>query len=914
MGKRLRLNAKLLLSAIALFTSIALLSSITIYLTIQEHAERDFEEIRTQHLSDAQGVLKSRVDSFYGMVSHLYREEFELSKLRRQYGARLSTAMVLMSLSPGLVKSEHWDQRAKQVYWRSGLPIVPDLVWRCPENPEKGLPELAVVSRRPSMGLMTPSWAMSAIRSPDDLCQSETHSFGLSWIGVPDGSIFQTRVPFLFHEDVIDGVHVGIAIVLEDLKERVAQELIPALRSMALGLGEGYVWLNDVSDPYPRMIMHPTIPGIEGTVLKGSAYETAPGKGDHFLKDAYPKLEADGEGVLHYFWPKPETVGQERTYRKMSYVKFFRPFGWVIGSGAYLETIDLAINEKSKSIAQDTRKLLKRTILVVGLIFILSVLVVLRIAEDIEARREAERIMRVGEERLGLALRGAELGLWDFSFANHELYCDARWCQIVGLSDRDLWISVNRFLEGVHPDDAVQVKELFEVNEHGALKRSEHTYRVRTSAGQWRWVLSRGQVVESDSSGKALRASGTHLDITAQRESQKEREKLEAGLREVRRLESIGRLAGGVAHDLNNMLSPIIGYTDMLLLDTTQGGRGHRELKAISEAAYRAKNLTWQLLAVGRRQVLRVRTLDLNELIRSFEKLLKPMIREDIEVTIDLDAEAAKVKGDGSQLEQILLNLVVNAQDAMPRGGKLFISTERSKLDALTASKIPELSPGDYVVMSVRDTGFGIDEETKRRIFEPFFTTKEIGAGTGLGLATVQGIVEQHGGCVRVLSSLGHGATFQIYLPYVDASLDKRVETRHESIDYSGGETILVVEDERLVRELACEVLSQHGYKVIEAEGPKVALDLYSNGFSEREKPDLLLTDVVMPEMDGRQLHKKLIEKMPGLKVLYMSGYNDDVIHVRGVSEDGLEFIQKPFTVGALTRKVREILEQATKA
>jgi signal transduction histidine kinase len=383
-----------------------------------------------------------------------------------------------------------------------------------------------------------------------------------------------------------------------------------------------------------------------------------------------------------------------------------------------------------------------------------------------------------------------------------------------------------------------------------------------------------------------------------------QRKSLEEQLRQARKLETLGSLAGGIAHDFNNLLSPIIGYAELGMSRLAPGEPLFTELGQIIKAAGRAADLTRQILAFSRKQMLEVRVLDLNELIREFEGMIRRLIGEAITVQTLLSAEPTLIRADKSQIEQVVLNMVVNARDAMPEGGTLTIETTSMYLDQRYSERHVEVAAGEYVMLSISDTGVGIDEAIRDRIFEPFFTTKERGKGTGLGLATSFGIIKQHHGHLWVYSEPGHGTTFKIYLPKAEGEPLAAEVDQPELPVATGGGHVLVVEDDAMVRELVCETLTAYGYRVTEAEHPDLALELAPSAGTI----DLLLTDVILPSMNGRQLHRRLAERLPGLKVVYMSGYTENVIADQGMLHEGVEFIQKPFSVRTLLDKIRHVL------
>jgi len=397
-------------------------------------------------------------------------------------------------------------------------------------------------------------------------------------------------------------------------------------------------------------------------------------------------------------------------------------------------------------------------------------------------------------------------------------------------------------------------------------------------------------------------------DISERKQAEKERAELAEQLRQAQKMESIGRLAGGVAHDFNNFLSPIIGYADLVLGQMAPREKYYDEVKQILDAAERCSTLTRQLLVFSRKQVLHVRTLDMNEVIRGFEKMLRRLIGEDVELVTRLEDDLLPVKADPSQLEQVLMNLAVNSRDAMPQGGQLTIETAMVELDALFARTHRGVEPGTYVMFSVSDTGVGMPPEVMERIFEPFFTTKERGKGTGLGLATIYGIVQQHGGSIWVYSEPGCGTVFKIYLPaFVGEAEQEQVSEPVPYLTAGGTETLLIVEDEEAVRKLVGDVLVAYGYTIHLAASPAEAMALAAD---RNLHIDLLLTDVILPQMNGKDLYSRLAVERPDMRVLFMSGYTGNTMLAQGIGRDKFDLLQKPFSVQALTSRVRQALEK----
>jgi two-component system cell cycle sensor histidine kinase/response regulator CckA len=422
-----------------------------------------------------------------------------------------------------------------------------------------------------------------------------------------------------------------------------------------------------------------------------------------------------------------------------------------------------------------------------------------------------------------------------------------------------------------------------------------------------RWVHKNGtaiwieqhHVMVRDDRGRLAAIECVARDITG-------RKRLEEQLLQTQKMEAIGRLAGGVAHDFNNLLTVINGYSAQALESLNESDPLHQEIEQINKAGERAASLTRQLLAFSRRQILTPRVLDLNGIVSDMDRMLRRVLGEDIRLVATLERGLDSVHADPGQIEQVIMNLAVNARDAMPNGGQLLIETANIELDDAYAQKQRAVVPGRYVMLAVSDTGHGMDQETQERIFEPFFTTKPKGEGTGLGLSTVLGIVQQSGGNIWLYSEVGKGTTFKVYFPRIAAKPDPPLQ-RSQAKLATGSETILVVEDEDGVRLLILSVLKRAGYKVLEARGGNEALSLCE---SHQGSIHLVLTDTVMPQMSGRELISRLTGFRPESKYLFMSGYTDKAIVQHGAFDPQTPFLQKPFTPAALAAKVRETLDK----
>lgn len=452
-------------------------------------------------------------------------------------------------------------------------------------------------------------------------------------------------------------------------------------------------------------------------------------------------------------------------------------------------------------------------------------------------------------------------------------------------------------IESFLPPDEHNLEVIRTLIRAGYRGQQRETHEIDRQ-GRPKYFLS--NVVGIIEKGKLARIWGTQRDITEHRA-------LEEQLRQAQKMEAVGRLAGGVAHDFNNLLMVIGGYGELLRDETPAHPVITKHVDAILKAADRAGALTRQLLAFGRKQVLKPKVLDVNAVVQETGKLLLRLIGEHIELSLALDPQTGLVKADPGQLEQVLMNLAINARDAMPDGGKLRIETGNVQLGEDFANQHPAVAPGNYVMLSVADTGTGMDEKTRAQVFEPFFTTKERGQGTGLGLATVYGIVRQSGGYVWAQSTLGSGSTFRVYLPRVlDATAE--LESTGEAEPFArGAETILVAEDELDVRALACTFLRSQGYTVLEGLDPQHALRLAQENLGQLR---LLVTDVVMPGMRGTELAERVVQLSPFVGVLYISGYTDQAIDSEGILDKGANLLTKPFSRDALLQRVRQVLDE----
>ena len=526
------------------------------------------------------------------------------------------------------------------------------------------------------------------------------------------------------------------------------------------------------------------------------------------------------------------------------------------------------------------------------------------IMRDITEGKKIEKGLRASEEKYRTLMESSLDSIIMLDTERRIVSCNQGFCNLLGY---------NR--------DEVEGKSvrLIHVSDKTFNSFGEYAYPILKKEGSLRdeldLVRKDGVIITVEFVMSAIRSSDGSVsgylsiarDITERKRAEQEKQALQEQLRQSQKMEAIGLLSGGIAHDFNNMLTIISGSAQLSMMDLQEGDPLRANLEEIKKASDRAADLTRQLLAFSRKQILEMKVVDLNEVLQRMDKMLRRLIGENIQLKIIAAEPLGKVKVDYGQIEQVIINLCINARDAMPEGGNLTIETANVELDEEYARKHIAVQQGPYVMLAISDTGGGMTPEVKERIFEPFFTTKEMGKGTGLGLSTVYGIVKQSGGNIWVYSEPDQGTTFKIYLPRVEGPLEEIEEEVVGELP-RGHETILVVEDEEPVRRLAMRVLKGQGYRVLEAEDGDKAF-MFCEKF--KEPIHLILTDVVMPGLSGRKLAERLQQIHPEAKVLYMSGYTDNAIAHHGILEPGINFIQKPFTVGSLSRKVREVLDKA---
>lgn len=514
------------------------------------------------------------------------------------------------------------------------------------------------------------------------------------------------------------------------------------------------------------------------------------------------------------------------------------------------------------------------------------------------AQKRAETALQESEERWQYALEGSGDGVWDREIQTGKVFYSDQWKRMLGFTPDEIAHTPEAWKELVHPEDREKVLEELHRHQRGETSEYLAEYRIRCKDKSYKWVLARGKVTARDPQGNALRIVGTHTDIT-------DRRLLEEQLRQAQKMEAVGQLAGGVAHDFNNILTTIIGRTYLLQskLNDRKDLLIHAEQVAL--AAERATTLTQGLLSFSREQVMDLRRISLNETARKASDIFSRLVREDIEITMQLSEKDPVVFADESQLVQILMNLVTNARDAITGPGKIRISTDSVILDRQLPMTIGgSIPPGTYAALFVTDTGSGMDTQTQMRIFEPFYTTKEVGKGTGLGLSVVYGIIQRHNGFMNVQSDPGTGTTFSVYLSSREERSDSRVDIKNLAVPKGKG-TILIAEDESSVRLMLKTILTENGFQVIEAvNGVEATLKFSKN----RHTIDLVLLDVIMPRMNGREARDEILKIRRDVKVIFMSGYSGDILGEEILRQKDVGFIHKPLDPREIIHLLQETL------
>ncbi|MBW2428504.1 MAG: PAS domain S-box protein, partial [Deltaproteobacteria bacterium] len=523
-----------------------------------------------------------------------------------------------------------------------------------------------------------------------------------------------------------------------------------------------------------------------------------------------------------------------------------------------------------------------------------------QLKRETKERRQVEQALRESQERYALATHAAGVGVWDWNVLTNEFYLDRNIKEILGYSDSEIPNELDVWSEYVHPEDRQSVMETFQAHVEGRIPEFVVEHRMIHKDGSVRWIMARGTAIR-DAQGNPIRVVGTDTDITVRKQAEEEKKKLEEQVQQAQRLEAIGTLAGGMAHDFNNLLMAIQGNTSLLLYDMDSCHPHFDALKNIEKSVRSGAKLTKQLLGYARKGKYRVKPVKLNQLVEETADAVS-RTKKEIIFHRELSEDLFAIEAEQGQIEQVLLNLYINAADSMPGGGKIIIKTLNVTHEDIR-SKLYDPKPGHYVRLTVTDTGIGMDKRTQERIFEPFFTTKKMGRGTGLGLASVYGIIKSHGGYIEIESEKEHGTTFTIFLPAYSKGIPKTIKSSETIIEGSG--TILLVDDEEIVLEAGVKMLELLGYRVLKAGSGKEAVEVYKDN---KEAIDLVILDMIMPEVGGGETFDKIKKINPMVKVLLSSGYSLDGKAAEILKRGCKGFMQKPFNLQKLSGKVKELL------
>ncbi|MDR3555779.1 MAG: PAS domain S-box protein [Syntrophobacteraceae bacterium] len=709
-----------------------------------------------------------------------------------------------------------------------------------------------------------------------------------------------------------DGMIVGAVVVARDItKEKEAEEALrKSQREMTLLYQISKVFLTTSDEQIYEQVLKVILDAFECEL---GVFGYLGDSGDLIIstltRGVWDECRVEGKSIVfpHNVWGNSiwgKAITQKRGF--LSEGPFRTPKGHV--SVKNFLTVPLVFNDKTIGIVSLANKVSGFTSedkpLLERIATSISPILHTRLQRDLQEqeRRRAEQALRNKSDELQLILDTMPATIWFKDRNNRILRVNRSACEMMGMGPTEI---EGRYAGEVFPDWLAEkyFQDDLEVINSGRPRMGIEE-QLTNGAGELRWVKT-DKVPWRDEQGALAGVLAFVVDITEARRGEEERAKLQAQLNQAQKLESVGRLAGGVAHDFNNMLGVILGYTELALQDVDPAQLVYADLEEIKTAANRSANLVRQLLAFARRQTVAPRLLDINAAVESMLKMVRRLIGENIQLTWFPGSDLWPVKIDPTQIDQILANLCVNARDAIAGVGGITLETGNNAIDETFCRNHPEATPGDFVFLSVRDDGCGMGKETLGKLFEPFFTTKEVGKGTGLGLSTVYGIVGQNGGFVTVDSELGRGTTFKIYLPKTNGPEALEQSEEQRAPNPKGVETILLVEDEKSILAMGKKILERHGYGVLAASSPQEALELARNHSS---RIDLLITDVIMPAMNGKELAEKLSELVPGLKTLFMSGYTGEVIAESGVVDEGVNFLPKPFSLKTLTEKVREML------
>jgi len=928
---------------IALIISGILLGLVWVKRVLQHH-HSTLQQVQDNYETLRKAEVKTIIDELISEIEfHKYEVE---NQLKKSIAEKMRTALAV-------VESIYWDARDKRseddvknliiktlmsmhLFEGRGYYWVHDTDHTLLAHPHR---HLSIGQNdfhyRDSLGnFVIQDMVKTALTSPDG------GFISYSWINpqVPDlkeNSIeVQKKIAFVQLFEPYNWV-IGVAEYVEDVTAQTQESMIKRIAQIRYGEA-GYIFNHSREGV--------NLNHIEQSNIGKNRWDLSDASGLKIVQELDRVGRQPGGGFLEYYASiDPRT---QLPAKKISYIRSVDDWGWVLGGGVYLEDIHQQVAQLKAGMTHQLQAniwvaiiALMVTLIVIYFIFreffgrfsrelhylttkdasgaIVPINVdrfriqeLHEIATELgqyqDQSKQMEQALRESEERLSLGLNATNSGMWDWNLKTGGVYFDTTYFTVSGYEPDEFPHDYLEWEKRVHPDDVDRAKAAIEAYLSGKSLAFYVEFRFRKKDGTWSWILGQGRVFECDVAGNPIRFVGAHTDITERKRAEEEKEKLQAQLTQARKMESVGQLAGGVAHDFNNMLGVILGYAQLAMRKVGPDEPLYANLDEIRKAAERSANLTQQLLAFARQQTVAPKVLDINEAVNDMLNMLRRMIGEDMDLAWRPGCNLRSIFIDPSQMDQILTNLCVNARDAIANTGKITIETASVSFDDAYCADHAGFVPGEFVMLAVSDDGCGMNAETLSHLFEPFFSTKEMGKGTGLGLATVYGIVKQNNGFINVYSEPGHGTIFKIYLPQYAAKAAPRPEQELAPVLPAGGEIILLVEDEPAILEVTSMMLEEIGYAVIAAGSPGEAIRLARQ---HHGRIDLLMTDVVMPEMNGRDLAGNLISIYPEIKRLFMSGYTANVIAHHGVLDPGVHFLQKPFSIKDLATKIREALD-----
>jgi len=922
----------LFFAGIALLTIVATI--VVGYVALQQEYARfqkEADRIRTQYVQNQKQMIRNETEKVYDFINYSLnsteerlradiKEQTEkacaiATELHNKYKGRVNDAMLIEIIKDALRAIRFNNGRG--YYFATGMDGVEILFADRPELEGKQLID------------MQDTEGKFVIRDMIDIVRKNGEGYySYKWTKPGSKEKNFPKIAYLKYFEPFNGF-IGTGEYIDDVEQDIQKEVLQRIGKIRFG-DNGYIFV--VS--YDGVTL---MNGVQPELIGQAMWEMTDPYGVKVIQEERRVAEIPGGDYIYYHWKKPSsgTISP-----KTSFVKGFPQWRWMFGAGVYLDEVETVISSMEEGVKADRLKSV--VVLALFLVALMAVLLMSSYFFSRRLKREFDvfvsffKSMEKGGEPIDIETlsirelaalgesanvmlakrREAEVELKKFKV----IADNANYGMVITTTDRKL-VYFNEYFARSHgysieemtgfdidmlhnPEQRARVDRILgTLFERGSFVMQEVLHRHRD--GHDFPMLMNGTLIHIDDNTPPLIAA-TAIDISTQKQVEMEKAQLENQLLQSQKMEAVGRLAGGIAHDFNNLLTSISGNAELALMDVEVGSPLSASLYEIQKAATSAAGLIRQLLAFSRKQIIEPKVVRINDLIFNLQKMLIRIIGENIQLDTILGEDVEAIRIDPIQFEQILVNLVVNARDAMPDGGTLDVETRKVFLDEDFCHTHAEIQPGSYVMLSVSDSGCGMSEEVLSHIFEPFFTTKPKGTGTGLGLPTIYGAVRQAGGVIDVESSEGHGSRFKVYLPSVSDKVEIPEGESSDGVLAGGSETVLLVEDEQMVRKLVVKLLDRMGYKVIQASNGQEALEMAS---SCNMHIDLLMTDIIMPGINGKELSEKLKNSLPDMKVLFTSGYTENVIAQEGILEEGLNFIGKPYTPQKLAAILRRIFE-----